>query len=69
MRMKPVSRDSLGVFVLGNPVNYNDPKGHCIEDFCIGEAIIMGALISAGVNAGIQVVGNMRNKMRHLVKR
>ena len=48
--------------VNNSPVNYNDPKGHCIEDFCIGEAIIMGALISAGVNAGIQVVGNMRNK-------
>lgn len=31
-------------YVRNNPLRYTDPNGHCIEDFCIGEAILLGAL-------------------------
>jgi hypothetical protein len=27
-----------------NPVNHIDPTGHCIEDLCIGEAIVVATL-------------------------
>jgi len=32
------------MYARGNPMKYNDPTGHCVEDLCIGE----GALLAAG---------------------
>ncbi|MGB8213178.1 MAG: RHS repeat-associated core domain-containing protein, partial [Anaerolineales bacterium] len=28
-----------------NPINFNDPSGHCIEDLCIGEIILAAVVI------------------------
>ncbi len=39
-------------YVLNNPLRYTDPDGHCVEDFCIGEAILFGAL-GGGVGGAI----------------
>jgi RHS repeat-associated protein len=38
-------------YVRNNPLRYTDPNGHCIEDFCILEAIAVGAAVNAGVQA------------------
>ena len=40
-------------YVRNNPLRYTDPDGHCIEDFCIGEAILVGA--AAGGIGGVIV--------------
>jgi len=28
-----------------NPLRFTNPDGHCIEDFCMGEAFVIGALL------------------------
>src|SRR5258706_3761352 len=28
-----------------NPARYNDPSGHCLEDLCIGEAILLALVV------------------------
>ncbi len=38
-------------FASGDPVNFSDPFGLCIEDLCIGEGIALGAAVFAGVRA------------------
>ncbi|MDP9113201.1 MAG: RHS repeat-associated core domain-containing protein [Acidobacteriota bacterium] len=38
-------------YAYNNPLRYVDPDGHCIEDFCVLEAIAVGAAINAGVQA------------------
>ena len=40
-------------YVRNNPLRYTDPTGHCLEDFCIGEAIVFGA--AAGGVGGVIV--------------
>ena len=37
-------------YVRNNPLRYVDPNGHCIEDLCIGEAIVVGAAATATAN-------------------
>jgi RHS repeat-associated protein len=39
------------VYVGGNPLGYSDPRGLCIEDLCIGEAIIVGRIVYQGYRA------------------
>src|ERR1039457_2831824 len=37
-------------YVRNNPLRYVDPNGHCIEDLCIGEALLVGAAATATAN-------------------
>ena len=32
-------------YVNNNPIGYMDSSGHCLEDLCIGETIIFGAIL------------------------
>lgn len=36
-------------FAEGDPVNYSDPFGLCLEDLCIGEAMAIGMAVFGGV--------------------
>ncbi|MCS0585532.1 HNH endonuclease [Massilia pinisoli] len=38
-------------YVGGNPLQFADPSGRCIEDLCIGEAIVAGRIIYQGYRA------------------
>ncbi len=38
-----------------NPVSYSDPSGYCLEDLCIGEGIVAGAVILAESPEGQEV--------------
>ncbi len=31
------------LYALGNPLKYSDPRGLCLEDLCIGEALVIGS--------------------------
>lgn len=47
------------VYVNNNPINHTDPSGKCLEDLCIGEAIVACAATPCGaavVAAGAAVV-------------
>ncbi|CAH0444760.1 hypothetical protein LMG9673_04456 [Ralstonia pseudosolanacearum] len=54
-----VSRDPIGergginlyAYVGGQPTRYADPNGLCIEDLCIGEAIVVGRVAYQGYRA------------------
>lgn len=37
-------------YTQNNPLRYTDPSGHCIEDFCIMESILLGTFIMANIN-------------------
>lgn len=37
-------------YARNNPLRYVDPNGHCIEDLCIGEAILVTAAATAAAN-------------------
>jgi len=48
-------------YVVGNPVRYNDPSGHC--PWCIGAAIgaAVGAVVGAASAAAPQMIQNVRD--------
>jgi hypothetical protein len=39
--------------VSNNPINYTDPSGHCVEDFCVGETALAVGLIGGAIVGGI----------------
>lgn len=40
-------------YVYGNPVNFTDPSGHCIEDACILETTLLVGLVGGLINVGV----------------
>jgi hypothetical protein len=50
--MDPRAWNRFG-YVYGNPANYTDPSGHCIEDACILETTLLVGLIGGLINVGV----------------
>ncbi len=42
-------------YINGNPTNWRDPSGHCVEDACIGELVLVSVLCPECVLGGLLV--------------
>jgi RHS repeat-associated protein len=52
------------IYAGGNPINQDDPSGKCFEDFCIGESIVAGAIISQVAPILIANIDNIGQNIR-----
>jgi RHS repeat-associated protein len=51
-------------YVRNNPLRYTDPTGHCIEDLCIGEAILVYAAYTATAATSAYLLNRAVNETR-----